>query len=96
MREKCAIVEYRTKHDRLKNLRTYIVKQMEYRRILHVGLGCVFEILRLLSNATNCMNPIARCVNETGACMQPPLTIYADDMMNCGWFSAAAVRTVRR
>jgi Flp pilus assembly protein TadG len=42
-------------------------------RVIHVELGSVFEMNRLLSNATSNINQISRRVNGTG-------NIYASDI----------------
>ena len=51
----------------IKNLRAYLLKQAVDGRIIHVELDSVREMVRLLSNATNNINQIARRVNETGS-----------------------------
>ena len=57
----------------IKNLRSYLLKQAVDGHIIHVELDSVREMIRLLSNATNNLNQIARRVNETGS-------IYAADI----------------
>ena len=57
----------------VKNLRAFILKQAIDGRVIHVELTSVNEMVRLLSNATNNINQVARRVNQTGS-------IYADDM----------------
>ena len=49
----------------IRNLRAYLLKQAVNGRIIHVELDSVFEMNMLLSNATNNINQIAQCVNET-------------------------------
>ena len=51
----------------MKNLRAYLLKQAIDGRVIHVELDSVREMVRLLSNATNNINQIARRVNETGS-----------------------------
>lgn len=55
------------------NMRAYILKMSLAGRIIHIELDSVNEMVRLLSNATNNINQIARRANETGS-------IYASDM----------------
>jgi ethanolamine ammonia-lyase large subunit len=55
------------------NLRAYLLKQAIDGRVIHVELDSVKEMCRLLSNATNNINQIARRVNQTGS-------IYAADV----------------
>ncbi len=57
----------------IKNLRAYLLKMAVDGRVIHVELESVREMVRLLSNATNNINQIARRVNETG-------NIYAADI----------------
>jgi len=57
----------------IKNLRAYLLKQAVDGRIIHVELDSVRDMVRLLSNATNNINQIARRVNETG-------NVYAADI----------------
>jgi hypothetical protein len=57
----------------VKNLRAFILKQAIDGRVIHVELQSVNEMCRLLSNATNNINQIARRVNETGS-------VYAADV----------------
>jgi hypothetical protein len=57
----------------IKNLRAYLLKMAIDGRVIHVELESVREMVRLLSNATNNINQIARRVNETGS-------VYAADM----------------
>ena len=55
------------------NLRAYLLKMAVNGRIIRVELDSVREMNRLLSNATNNINQIAKRVNETGSA-------YATDM----------------
>jgi len=57
----------------MKNMRAYLLKMAIEGRIIHVELDSVQEMIRLLSNATNNINQIARRVNETGS-------VYAADI----------------
>jgi hypothetical protein len=57
----------------IKNLRSYLLRQAVDGRIIHVELDSVREMVRLLSNATNNINQIARRVNQTGS-------VYAADL----------------
>lgn len=60
------LIELRMQQAGMKNLRAYIVKQAIDGRVISVELESVNEMVRLLSNATNNINQIARRVNETG------------------------------
>ena len=57
----------------IKNLRAYLLKMALNGRIIHVELDSVRDMVRLLSNATNNINQIARRVNGTG-------NVYAADI----------------
>jgi hypothetical protein len=57
----------------VKNLRAFILKQAIDGRVIHVELQSVNEMCRLLSNATNNINQVARRVNETG-------NVYSEDI----------------
>lgn len=57
----------------IQNLRAYLLKMALNGRIIHIELDSVREMVRLLSNATNNINQIARKVNGTGS-------FYASDM----------------
>ena len=50
----------------VKNMRAYMLKQAVDGRVIHIELDSVNEMVRLLSNATNNINQIARRVNSTG------------------------------
>jgi len=67
------MVERRMAQTGIKNLRAYLLKQAIDGQVIHIELGSVKEMVRLLSNATNNINQIARRVNQTGS-------IYADDV----------------
>ena len=72
------LIERRMKQAGMKNMRAFIVKQAVDGRVISVELDSVREMVRLLSNATNNINQIARRVNETHS-------IYAidiDDLRN--------------
>ena len=57
----------------IKNLRAYMLKMAVDGRVIHVELDSVKEMVRLLSNATNNINQIAKRANETN-------NIYAADI----------------
>lgn len=48
------------------NLRAFILKQAIDGRVIHVELKSVNEMCRLLSNATNNINQVAKRINESG------------------------------
>lgn len=66
-------IEDRMKLAGMNSLREFVVKQALEGRIIHVELDSVKDMVRLLSNATNNINQIARRVNGTG-------NIYAADI----------------
>ena len=49
----------------IKSLRAYMLKMGIDGRVIHVELNSVREMVRLLSNATNNINQIAKRANET-------------------------------
>ena len=57
----------------IKNLRAYLLKQAIDGEVVHIELDSVKEMCRLLSNATNNLNQIARRINSDGS-------IYAEDI----------------
>ena len=67
------MIERRMKQSGITNMRAYIVKMAVDGRVIHVELESVREMIRLLSNATNNINQIAKRANETGG-------IYAADL----------------
>jgi uncharacterized protein (DUF1778 family) len=71
--EERAMIERRMAQTGMKNMRAYIVKMAIDGRVIHVELASVREMVRLLSNATNNINQIAKRANETGS-------IYAADL----------------
>ena len=66
-------IERRMAQAGMKNMRAFMVKQALEGRIIFVELDSVHEMVRLLSNATNNINQIARRANETGS-------VYAADI----------------
>ncbi|MDR0862289.1 MAG: plasmid mobilization relaxosome protein MobC [Oscillospiraceae bacterium] len=67
------MIERRMAQSGIKSLRAYMLKMAVDGRVIHVELESVREMVRLLSNATNNINQIARRANETGS-------IYAADL----------------
>ncbi len=67
------MISRRMEQTGIKNLRAYLLKMAVDGRVIHIELESVREMVRLLSNATNNINQIARRVNETG-------NIYAADI----------------
>ena len=57
----------------IKSLRAYMLKMGVDGRVIHVEFDSVKEMVRLLSNATNNINQIAKRANESGR-------IYAADL----------------
>lgn len=64
--EERAAIDQKREESGIKCLRTFIVKMVFEGRIIQVELDSVRDMTRLLSNATNNINQIARRVNETG------------------------------
>jgi len=67
------MIESRMAQTGIKNRRAYLLKMAVDGQVIHLDLSGVREMVRLLSNATNNINQIARRVNETG-------NFYAADM----------------
>ena len=67
------MIERRMAQAGVKNMRAYLLKMAIDGRVIHVELDSVKEMVRLLSNATNNINQIARRANETGS-------VYAADI----------------
>jgi len=60
------LITRRMEYSGIKNRRAYLLKMAADGQILHLELSGVREMNRLLSNATNNINQIAKRVNETG------------------------------
>jgi len=71
--EERSMIERRMAQTKIKNMRAYIVKMAIDGRVIHIELDSVKEMVRLLSNATNNINQIAKRANETN-------NIYAADL----------------
>lgn len=67
------LIRSRQKESGIRNMRAYLLKMAASGRVIRVELDSVFEMNRLLSNATNNINQISKRINETG-------NIYADDI----------------
>jgi len=61
-----ALIMRRMEQSGIKNMRAYLLKMAVDGKIVHIHLDSVNEMVRLLSNATNNVNQIARRVNATG------------------------------
>ena len=61
------MIERRMAQAGMESLRAYILKMAVDGRVIHVELESVREMVRLLSNATNNINQIAKKCNETGS-----------------------------
>jgi uncharacterized protein (DUF1778 family) len=68
-----ALIERRMEQSGVKNLRAYMVKMAIDGHVVHIELEGIREMTRLLSNATNNLNQIARRVNQDG-------NLYAADI----------------
>ena len=64
--EERGMIQKRMEQSGIKNMRAYLLKQAIDGRVIHIELDSVNEMIRLLSNATNNINQIARRVNGTG------------------------------
>jgi len=67
------MIDRRMAQTGMKNRRAYLLKMAVDGRVIHIELESVREMVRLLSNATNNINQIAKRANETG-------NIYAADL----------------
>jgi uncharacterized protein (DUF1778 family) len=67
------MIDKRMAQTGMKNRRAYLLKMAVDGRVIQVELESVKEMVRLLSNATNNINQIAKRANETGS-------IYAADV----------------
>jgi len=64
--EEYELIKKRMVETGIRSQRAYLLRMALEGRIIHVELDSVREMVRLLSNATNNINQIARRVNETG------------------------------
>ena len=67
------LIRNRQKETGIRNMRAYLLKMAVSGRVIHIDLDSVFEMNRLLANATNNINQISRRVNGTG-------NIYKNDI----------------
>ena len=67
------LIERRMEQAGIKSMRAFLLKMAIDGHVIQLDLASVKEMIRLLSNATNNINQIARRVNETG-------NIYAADI----------------
>jgi len=67
------MIDRRMEQTGIKSFQAYMLKMAVDGRVIHVELDSVREMVRLLSNATNNINQIARRANQTG-------NIYATDL----------------
>ncbi len=71
------MIERRMAQTGIKNMRAYMLKQTIDGRVIHIELDSVNEMVRLLSNATNNINQIARRLNSTGNLYEQDVTDLA-------------------
>jgi len=71
--EEREMIDRRMAQAGMKNRRAYLLKMAIDGRVIFIELQSVDEMVRLLSNATNNINQIAKRANETG-------NIYAADL----------------
>jgi len=69
------MIERRMESTGILNRRAYLLKMAADGQVIHLDFSGVREMVRLLSNATNNINQIAKRVNETG-------NFYAADLEN--------------
>ena len=67
------MIDRRMAQTGMRNRRAYLLKMAVDGRVISVELESVYEMVRLLSNATNNINQIAKRANQTGS-------IYAADI----------------
>ena len=67
------MIERRMAQAKMTNMRAFIVKMVEEGQVIRLELDGVNEMVRLLSNATNNINQIAKRANET-------VSIHAADL----------------
>ena len=67
------LIDKRMAEAGMKNRRAFLLKMVTEGKIVHIELDSVKEMVRLLSNATNNINQIAKRANTTGS-------IYAADL----------------
>ena len=65
-KEERDMIERRMEQAGIKTIRAYVVKMAIDGRVIQIELESVREMVRLLSNATNNINQIARVCNQTG------------------------------
>jgi uncharacterized protein (DUF1778 family) len=71
--EEREMIERRMAQTGIQNFRAYLLKQAIDGQVIHIELDSVKDMCRLLSNATNNLNQIARRVNGSG-------NLYAEDI----------------
>jgi len=67
------MIERRMEQCGIKSMRAYLLRMAVHGEIVRLELGSVKEMVRLLSNATNNINQIAKRANATG-------NVYAADL----------------
>jgi len=67
------MIKRRMEQSGIQSMRAYMLKMAIDGRIIHIELDSVKEMVRLLSNATNNINQIAKRANQTS-------NIYAADL----------------
>ena len=60
------LIKSRMEQTGIQNRRAYMLKMATDGQVIHLDVSGVREMVRLLSNATNNINQIAKRVNETG------------------------------
>jgi hypothetical protein len=91
--EEREMIERRMAQTGIRNFRAYLLKMAIDGRVILVELDSVKEMVRLLGNATNNINQIARRVNETGNIYAPDI---ADIQTRCDEIWAQSKEILRR
>ena len=66
----------------MKIIRAFVVKMAVDGRVIQIELESVKEMVRLLSNATNNMNQVARKANETGNIHAADVELLREEVEN--------------
>ena len=67
------MIKKRQEQSGIQNMRAYLLKQAIDGRVINIELDSVNEMCRLLGNASNNINQIARRVNETNNIYLPDI-----------------------
>ena len=76
------MIERRMAQAGMKTIRAFVVKMAVDGRVIQIELESVKEMVRLLSNATNNMNQVARKANETGNIHAADVELLREEVEN--------------